>query len=202
MTTAIYARVSSNTQDTRAQEVDLKRWAADQPVTWYRDKFTGRTMERPGMTRLLADIRSGKVTRVVCWRLDRLGRTARGLHDLIGELVERKVGFVSLREGVDLGTPAGRMMVGVLASIAQFETEVRSERQRAGIEAAKEANGGKVPWGGRRPGVRVKLTQEKEAHIKAMFKDGKTVAEIARVTELGRQTVYRCLNLWQRKPAE
>ena len=71
------------------------------------------------------------------WRLDRLGRSAKGLLTLLDELQQLGVGFVSLREGFDLGTPAGRLMAGVLASVAAYETEVRKERQLAGIAKAK-----------------------------------------------------------------
>src|SRR5262249_14992385 len=80
--TAIYMRVSStNGQDTRSQEPDLTTWAKAQAddVAWYRDRFTDTFMERPGLEPLLADVCSGKITRVVVWRLDWLGRTARGL---------------------------------------------------------------------------------------------------------------------------
>ena len=76
---AIYLRVSSRRQDTRSQEPDLKRWAdayADAPVKWYTDKFTGKTMDRPGWKRLEADIIAGRLSKIVVWRLDRLGRTA------------------------------------------------------------------------------------------------------------------------------
>jgi DNA invertase Pin-like site-specific DNA recombinase len=74
---AVYVRVSSKKQDTRSQEPDLKRWveayAASINVRWYRDKVTGKTMDRPGWNRLEADIAAGKVCKLVVWRLDRLG---------------------------------------------------------------------------------------------------------------------------------
>ena len=72
---------SSKQQDHATQLPDLERWAAahDGQVQWFKDKFTGRSMTRPGMDRLLADLRAGKVERIVVWRLDRLGRTTRGL---------------------------------------------------------------------------------------------------------------------------
>src|SRR4051812_24267009 len=153
MTIGIYLRVSSSTQDTRSQEPDLQTWAKAQPdeVVWYRDRFTGTVMERPGLDRLLADARSGKINRVCVWRLDRLGRTAKGLLTLLDEFQTLGVGFVSLREGFDLSTPAGRLMAGVLASVAAYETEVRKERQLARIAKAK-ADGKK--WGGRPPWTR------------------------------------------------
>lgn len=153
-------------------------------------------MERPGLDRLLADVRSGKVTKVCVWRLDRLGRTAKGLLTLLDELQSLNVGFVSLREGFDLSTPAGHLMAGVLASVAAYETEVRKERQLAGIAKA-QAEG--KSWGGRKTGTRVKLTEEKESFIHQLFDQGATVASIARTVGLTRKTIYKAL---ERKPVE
>ncbi len=99
---AIYERVSSRTQKLDAQHHDLNTWAtgqnaAGQTIRWYSDKFTGKTLDRPGMTKLLADLRAGRIKAVVVWRLDRLGRTAKGLTALFDELVVLKVNFVSLK---------------------------------------------------------------------------------------------------------
>jgi len=71
--------------------------------------------------------------------------------------------------------------------------EVKTERQAAGIEAARQANGGKCPWGGRKPGTRVKVTPEVESAIRNMKKAGRPIAEIARVVGLTRPTVYGVL---------
>ena len=100
--TAVYCRVSGRNQDVRSQTPDLKTWAEaqDQPIRWYRDKFTGKTMDRPGRRKLEADIAAGKVTKLAVWRLDRLGRTAKGLTALFEDLQRRRVGLVSLREGL------------------------------------------------------------------------------------------------------
>lgn len=80
---AIYVRVSGKRQDTRSQLSDLKRWseafAGSRPVKWYEDKATGKNMDRPGWQRLEADMHAGKISKIVVWRLDRLGRTAAGL---------------------------------------------------------------------------------------------------------------------------
>jgi DNA invertase Pin-like site-specific DNA recombinase len=107
------------------------------------------------------------------------------------------VGFVSLREGFDLATSAGRLMAGVLASVAVYETEVRKERQLAGIARAK-ADG--KTWGGRKAGTRVKLTEEKEAVIRQLHGQGKAVASIARTVGLTRKTVYRALGRAEEEP--
>jgi len=190
---AIYLRVSSRNQDTRSQEPDLKRWAEAQagPVRWYRDKFTGKTMERPGWRKLEADITRGKVAAVVVWRLDRLGRTARGLTALLDSLQCRQIGLVSLREGLGLSTPAGRLMAHVLASVAQYETEVRGEWVQAG-QAVARARGKR--WGGSQKGRRVKVSAQQTHVIHELHLEGEKVAAIARAVGLSRPTVYSVLN--------
>ena len=97
---------------------------------------------------------------------------------------------MSLREGFDLSTPAGRLMAGVLASVAAYETEVRKERQLAGIARAREAG---VRWGGRKVGTRIKVTAEKEALVKQLHGENKPVAAIARLVGLSRKTVYKVI---------
>jgi len=189
----IYVRVSKrNGQDVRSQLPDLERWAAaqEQPVKWYKDRFTGKVMDRPGWNRLQAAIETGDVSAVVVWRLDRLGRTAKGLTALFHDLREKKINLVSLKDGLDLGTAAGRLMANVLASVAQFETEVRAERILAGQAAARAQ--GKV-WGGGKPGRRVRLSEEKEVAIRQLHREGKPIAEIGRVVGLSRPTVYRAI---------
>ncbi len=189
---AVYVRVSGDSQSHASQEKDLREWADRQtePVRWYRDKATGTTMDRPGLDALLADVHRGKVTRVVVWRLDRLGRTARGLLNLFADLDTHKCGFLSLRDAIDLSTPSGRLLLVVLSGVGAFETEVRSERQRAGIAAAR-ASGKR--WGGRTPGTVNRGTPEKRTAAKQLHAQGKTIAEISRVIGMGRQSVYRLL---------
>ena len=196
---ALYLRVSSRNQDTRSQEPDLKRWAEaqDQPVRWYRDKFTGKTMDRPGWRKLEAQIAAGKVAKLVVWRLDRLGRTAKGLTALFEDLQSRRVGLVSLREGMDLSTPAGRLMAHVLASVAQYETEVRAERVRAG-QAVARANGKR--WGGSKKGRREKVTPQQTRVIRHLRREGESVTAIARAVGLSRPTVYSLLREDNGKP--
>jgi DNA invertase Pin-like site-specific DNA recombinase len=130
---------------------------------------------------------AGNVSKVVCWRLDRLGRTAEGLTALFDDLRNRKVGLLSMRDGVDLATPAGRMMANVLASVAQFETEVRAERVLAGQAAAREAG---KRWGGSKKGRMIKVTPEQIRLIKRIHADEEKISAIARATGLSRPTVY------------
>jgi DNA invertase Pin-like site-specific DNA recombinase len=147
-------------------------------------------MDRPGFQRLMADARAGKVKTIAVWRLDRLGRTARGLTQLFEELRELKMNLVSLKDGRDLATPAGRMMANVLASVAQYETEVRAERIQAGLEVAK-ANGVKLGRNkGDGLGKRIVVKLEQETMAKRRRQEGQGVSAIARATGLSRPTVY------------
>jgi len=189
---AIYMRVSTAAQDTKSQEPDLRQWAAGQslPVVWYTDKFTGTKMDRPGWNKLMQAVWAGNVAGVVCWRLDRLGRTAKGLTALFADLQERRVNLVSLKDGIDLSTSAGRLIAHVLASVAQYETEVRAERVRAG-QAVARASG--KSWGGSKKGRRFKVTKEQVATIHRMKTEKAKIAAIARATGLSRPTVYNVL---------
>ena len=189
---AIYARVSSKQQTTKSQEPDLKQWAASQkePVKWYRDQASGKSMDRKEWNKLEAAIRCGKISQVVIWRIDRLGRTANGLTALFEDLRQRKVNLVSLKDGLDLSTPAGRMMANVLASLAQYETEVRAERVLAGQAVAK-ANGKR--WGGSIAGKRKRVAPEQEKFIKQLHREGTPIARIARVVGFSRPTIYDVL---------
>jgi DNA invertase Pin-like site-specific DNA recombinase len=191
---AIYIRVSSKKQDTRSQEPDLKQWAAAYanglPVKIYRDKFTGKTMDRPAWNRLEAALDAGQVAKLVIWRLDRLGRTASGLTALFDKLTARGVGLVSIKDGLDLTTPAGRLIANVLASVAAYETEVRHERIVAGQAAARAA--GKT-WGGSVKGRRLTVTDEQVATVHQMAAEGQSKAAMARATGLSRPTVYGIL---------
>ncbi|QDT56275.1 DNA-invertase hin [Caulifigura coniformis] len=189
---AIYCRVSTNQQDTKSQEPDLKRWAdsQDQPVKWYSDKASGLTMERPGWQQIEAAVRKGQVAAVVVWRVDRLGRTAKGLTALFAELRERRVNLISLKDGLDLATPAGRLMANVLASVAQFETETRAERVLAGQAIARRKG---KRWGGSKPGVRKQLTEVQVRTIRRMKAEGETITDIARAVKISRPTIYAVL---------
>ena len=193
--TAIYVRVSSSPQSTRSQQPDLKKWVnaytdKTTKVRWYVDKASGRTMDRLEWNRLQKAIDNNRIERLVVWRLDRLGRTASGLTKLFEELNKHKVKFISVREGIDLGTPAGRLIANVMASVANYEIEVGSERIRAGQAAAK-AQGAK--WGGSKKGVLHKHTVEQVRQIVKMKTKGEKIAVISRTVGINRPDIYRIL---------
>ena len=192
--TALYVRVSTGAQDIRSQQPDLQRYAdnlpPDTPVRWYADKFSGKTMNRPSWLQLESAITRGEVSSIVCWRLDRLGRTAKGLTALFDLLQTHKVNLVSLKDGLDLSNPAGRLMAHVLASVAQYETEVRAERVIAGQHAARQAG---KRWGGSQPGPR-HITPEQIDIIRRMDLSGESKSSMMRATGLSRPTIYRALH--------
>lgn len=190
--TAIYVRVSHRDQSHASQLPDLERWveAHDGRVEWYKDTFTGKTMNRPGMDRLLDALRSGRLSRIVVWRLDRLGRTTKGLCQLFDELREQRVDLVSIKDGFSLDSPAGRLHARILASVAEYETEIRAERVAAGQAVARRK--GKT-WGGSKKGWRWKVSDDQVNAIHEMRASRKPIAQIARVTGLSRPTIYRVL---------
>jgi DNA invertase Pin-like site-specific DNA recombinase len=191
---AVYVRVSSRAQDTKSQLPELQRWvdanADGSAVEWHTDQASGRTMDRTGWNKLQARIRSGHISQLVVWRLDRLGRTASGLTALFDELNVCNVKFVSLKDGLDLSTAAGRLMAGVLASVAAYETEVRRERVLAGQKVARD-NGKR--WGGSEKGKRKKVTPVQESIIRERKAKGDSVSAIAEAVKLSRPTIYDVL---------
>ncbi len=192
--TAIYVRVSSRDQSHASQMPDLERWVEshDGKAIWFKDTFTGRTLNRPGMQKMLTELHAGKLERIVVWRLDRLGRTTKGLCQLFDELTDKDVDLISLKDGFSLASPAGRLHARILASVAEYETEVRAERVAAG-QAVARRNGKR--WGGSKKGWRWKVTDDQITAIQELKAAGKAVAAIARVTGLSRPTVYRVLEM-------
>ena len=160
------------------------------PIKWYSDRFTGKTMERKDWKRLEADVEAGRVAKILMWRLDRLGRTASGLTKLFDYLTARKITLVSIKDGLDLATPAGRLMANVLASVAQYETEIRAERVLAGLAVAR-AKG--VKLGGSRKGRRITVTSEQVEAVGRYHGEGMKLARIARAVGLSRPTIYRLI---------
>jgi DNA invertase Pin-like site-specific DNA recombinase len=190
--TAIYLRVSTHDQTLASQRPDVERWCAahDSEAEYFCDASSGRSMDRPDWLKLIEEIRAGRVNRLVVWRLDRLGRTAAGLTALFEELQAHGCTLVSIREGIDLSTPAGRLMANVIASVAAYETEVRRERVAAGIAAAKAA--GKV-WGGRKKGSLNRHTAKQLTAIVKGFRQGIPVAALARIHQLSVNTIKNIL---------
>ena len=141
MKAAIYARVSTLDQEPENQLAEHRRYvrARSWPAAEeYVDKgVSGSTDRRPALDRLVRDATRRGFDVLVVWRLDRLGRNLRHLVALLDELQPVGVSFVSLGEGIDCTTPAGTLMLHVLATLAEFERARCVERVQAGLARAK-----------------------------------------------------------------
>ena len=138
---ALYARVSTLDQEPENQLAELRRYVAvrDWVAIEYVDQGVSGTKDRrPALDRLVADARRRQVDTVVVWRLDRLGRSLTHLVTLLDEFHAVGVGFVSLGEGIDLHTPAGRLQLHILAALAEFERARIAERVAAGLARARQ----------------------------------------------------------------
>jgi DNA invertase Pin-like site-specific DNA recombinase len=140
MRAAIYARVSTFDQEPENQLQELRRYI--QARGWTATEFVDRGVSgakdrRPGLDALLKDAKRRRFDVLVCWRLDRLGRNLRHLVTLMEELQQLGVAFVSLGEGIDCTTPAGKLQLHILAALAEFERERIRERVMAGLERAR-----------------------------------------------------------------
>ena len=140
MTAAIYARVSTFDQEPENQLADLRRYTAARgwTVREYVDRgVSGSKDRRPALDQLVVDAKRRRFDVLVCWRLDRLGRSLRHLILLLDDLRALGVAFVSLGEGIDATTPAGRLQLHVLGAISEFERARIAERVRAGLARAR-----------------------------------------------------------------
>ena len=140
---AIYARVSTLDQEPENQLAELRRYVAVRgwtAVEFVDRGVSGSRERRPALDAVLADIKRRQFDVLVCWRLDRLGRSLKHLVTLLDELQALGVAFVSLQEGIDATTPAGKLQMHILAAIAEFERARIAERVRAGLARAR-ANG-------------------------------------------------------------
>src|ERR1700694_451420 len=183
----LYARVSTNDQQTLAmQSRAMREYAARRGWTiagQVREVGSGAA-KREARERLLEAARRREIDVVLVWRLDRWGRSVTDLLATLQELEHLGVGFVSLTEALDLTTPAGRAMAGLLAVFAAFEREILRERVRAGLLQAR-LNGKRLG----RPAPAAPHTAE----IRKLHRAGVSKAEVARRLGIGRTSVRRIL---------
>jgi putative DNA-invertase from lambdoid prophage Rac len=183
----LYARVSTNDQQTLPmQNRALREHAARRGWTiamQVREVGSGAA-KREARERLINAARRREIDVVLVWRLDRWGRSVTGLLATLQELEHLGVGFVSLTEALDLTSPAGRAMAGLLAVFAEFEREILRERTRAGLAHARQ--------NGKRLG-RPMTAGLQAAEIRKLHRDGVAKAEIARRLQIGRTSVRRIL---------
>ena len=175
-----YARVSSSGQSLAVQLDKLSEAGCTEV---FQEKRSGLTAQRPALKECLRFVRKADV--LVITRLDRLARSTLDLHKIVQELDEREVGFKVLDQPIDTTTKEGRLMFSIIASIAQFETELRKERQMEGIEKAKE-NGVKF-------GRQSVLTDAQVAEMRLKRESGILIKNLMSEYGLSKSSVYRLL---------
>jgi putative DNA-invertase from lambdoid prophage Rac len=184
----LYARVSTYDQQTLPLQIHAMRdYAAKRGwslVAQIQEVGSGAS-ERQLRQKLLAAARRREIDVVLVWRLDRWGRSVADLVGTLQELQHLGVGFVSLTEALDLTTPTGRAMAGLLAVFAEFERDILRERVRAGLAHARQ-NGKRL---GRPPSAAHQADQ-----VRRLYRAGLSKSEIARQLKIGRTSVRRILD--------
>ena len=184
-----YARVSkadgSQSLDLQLDALTKAGVLSDQIYT---DQASGKTIDRPNLANCLKALRAGDT--LIVWKLDRLGRSLRDLVNIVNDLADREINFKVLTghgASIDTTTPAGRMVFGIFASLAEFERDLISERVRAGLKAAR-ARG---RHGGRKPA----LTPAKIRLAQAAMKNRDTsVPALSKELGISTMTLYRYIS--------
>lgn len=175
-----YARVSTTDQDTEIQVKQLEAAGCDKV---YREQISGSTMERPQLQAALDYIREGDI--LVVTRIDRLARTLRDLQNMVYSLRENGIHLQATEQSIDTSTAAGKAFLGMLGVFAEFETNLREERQAEGIMKAKAAG----KYKGRAP-----LADEAVEQVLELIASGLSKSKVAKRVGISRGTVYRVLS--------
>ena len=175
-----YARVSTSDQNLDLQLNALNEAGCERIFT---DKTSGTKKDRQGLSDALEFSRSGDC--LVVWKLDRLGRSMKGLIDLAATLDEQQIDLRSLSDGIDTKTAAGRFFFNIMSSLAVMERDLMLERTKAGLDAAKKAG----RFGGRPP----VMTPTKTLAAKELRAQGIAPKDIAANLGISIATLYRYL---------
>lgn len=176
-----YARVSTSKQSTDQQVAALQA-AGCAPI--FTEKMSGKRDDRPQLAAALSELEPGDTLTV--WKLDRLGRDALQMLTTIKQLRDRGIAVRSLTDGLDSSTDCGRMVMTILAAVAEYELGLKDERAEAKRALIRQRGGS---LGGAKP----KLNKEQADAIRRAHSHGETVAALARVHKVSRMTVYRML---------
>ena len=174
-----YARVSMGDQHLDLQLDALKKAGCEKVFC---DKMSGGRFDRPGLQEALAYLRDGQ-DGLVIWRLDRLGRTVKGVISLVEELAVRKIDFLSLTDNIDTSSPSGRFFFHVMASLNQLEKETTRIRTMAGLQAARDR--------GRIGGRKRLMTPGKVDAARRLLASGTPPKDVASNLGVSVPTLYR-----------
>ena len=206
---ALYIRVSTDAQFEEGYSVDAQKDMLEgycrsrgwKDYEFYIDGgFTGSNIDRPEMKQLIEDAKAGLISQVVVYKLDRLSRSQKDTLYLIEDVFNpAEVGFTSLNENMDTGTPMGRAMLGIMSAFAQLERETIRERTRMGMKERVRGGlwmgGGRPPFGYDYDRARGVLTPNGDAEtvrlVYRLYLDGLSTARIAGMTGIGNEKKVR-----------
>lgn len=174
-----YARVSSIGQ---SLDVQLGKLSTCDKV--FQEKTSGTTADRPQLKAVLNYVREGD--QLIITKLDRLARSTLHLTQIADSLKSKGVELVVIDQSIDTSTPTGKLLFNMLASIAEFETEIRKERQLEGIAKAKAK--------GVHFGRKSKLTDDEVGELKSDRNDGVLIKDLMKKYALSKASVYRLLS--------
>lgn len=177
-----YSRVSTEDQKLDLQLDALKGAGCEK---FFSDQISGASKLKPGLDEALAYLRAGDT--LVVWKLDRLGRTVKGLVDLVQTLQEKGIQFRSLTDGIDTSTTAGRFFFHVMAALAEMERDLITERTNAGLAAARAR--------GRMGGRKRAMDASKLDAARKLLLAGTPASAVAKTLGVGRATLYRGLKV-------
>ena len=191
---ALYMRVSTVDQHPETQLHDLRALAAQrgfQIVEEYTDKISGAKAKRPGLDQMMKDARRGRFDVVLVWAFDRLARSVKHLIEVLDELNNLNIEFVSFRENIDTGGPLGRAVIVIIDAIAELERNLIIERVRAGMRRARLE--------GRRIG-RAPLDVDRQA-VQRDRASGMSLSQVAQAHRISKASVCRVLKQAQQMTA-
>ena len=184
-----YIRVSTQEQNTIRQEVLMQELGAEQVFI---DRMSGKSMDRPELKRLMTFVRTGDF--VIVESISRFARNTRDLLELIEQLQQKEVQFVSKKEAIDTTTPTGKFMLTVFGAVAELEREYILQRQREGIAIAKEQ--------GKYTGRPMKTPPDFEKIVRQWRQGEMTAIEARKRLGISKATFYRRLQSTKKVSAD
>ncbi len=190
-----YARVSTEDQSL-ALQTDALSAAGVRPDNMHVEKVSGANAKRPALDLAIMDLREGDT--FVVWRLDRLARSMRQLYARLDQIYAKGASFRSLQENFDFGTVSGKLVLGVLGLVAEFERQIIAQRTSAGIAALRKGRKDKS-WG-----PKVYMTPERIKRVGELLHGGMTGPAVAKKMGVSTASVYGHWkqighNRWKRK---
>lgn len=176
-----YARVSTEDQKLDLQ-VDALRRAGVRPDNLHVEKISGASLRRPALDLAIMDLREGDT--FVVWRLDRLARSMRQLYARLDQIYAKGAYFRSITENFDFGTASGKLILGVLGLVAEFERQIIAQRTSAGIAALRERSKDKH-WG-----RKLYMTPERIKKVGVLLNSGVSGPKIAKKLGVSTASVY------------